>query len=149
MSKGIEVSPKHGLNPTIPVCFFCGEEKNEIALLGRIRKKDTRPTAWGGRSTKVIDDDVEAPMKMVMDYEPCDKCKEQFDKGVLLIGVTTHAPDGRPPLTAQGGVEVYPTGAHAVMLPEAVERVFNMTIEAGGKLFVDHQMLVDMLSHAQ
>ena len=33
---GIKLSPKHGLNPTIPVCFWCGEERNEVALLGRI-----------------------------------------------------------------------------------------------------------------
>ena len=29
---GIKLSPKHGLNPTIPVCFWCGEERNEVAL---------------------------------------------------------------------------------------------------------------------
>ena len=33
---GIKLSPKHGLNPTIPVCFWCGEERNEVALLGHI-----------------------------------------------------------------------------------------------------------------
>lgn len=36
----IKLSSKHGVNPTIPVCFFCGEEKNEIALLGRIGGKE-------------------------------------------------------------------------------------------------------------
>lgn len=30
----IKVSPKYGVNPTIPVCFFCGKPKNEIALMG-------------------------------------------------------------------------------------------------------------------
>lgn len=24
----ITLSPKYGVNPTIPVCFWCGEEKN-------------------------------------------------------------------------------------------------------------------------
>ena len=33
--KNIKISPKHGLNPLIPKCFFCGKEKNEIAILGR------------------------------------------------------------------------------------------------------------------
>ena len=43
MSKGtIELSPKHGVNATIPVCFWCGKEKNEIAILGRVRKRDPR-----------------------------------------------------------------------------------------------------------
>ena len=35
MSKGdIKLSKKHGLQPTIPLCPYCGKEKNEIALLG-------------------------------------------------------------------------------------------------------------------
>lgn len=36
----IELSPKYGVNPTIPVCFWCGKEKNEIALMGRVRKRE-------------------------------------------------------------------------------------------------------------
>lgn len=43
----IKLSPKHGVNPTIPVCFFCGKPKNEIALMGRM----------GGK------EDIEAPTK--------------------------------------------------------------------------------------
>lgn len=61
----IELSPKYGVNPTIPVCFWCGKEKNEIALMGRVRKKDTRNTAYGTRSTRVVDNDVEMPMHIV------------------------------------------------------------------------------------
>ena len=38
MSDSIKISPKHGVNPTIPRCFFCGKEKNMVALLGRIPK---------------------------------------------------------------------------------------------------------------
>ena len=60
----ILLSPKHGLNPTIPICFWCGEEKNEIALMGRI-----------GDARK--GEDFEAPMHAVLDYEPCDKCREK------------------------------------------------------------------------
>ena len=59
MSKDIKISPKYGVNPTIPVCFFCGEPKNEIALMGKMKG------------------DIEAPKNMVLDYEPCEHCKEQ------------------------------------------------------------------------
>lgn len=45
MSKGIKISPKYGLNPTIPVCFWCGKQKNEIALMGRMSKKHERRNA--------------------------------------------------------------------------------------------------------
>lgn len=67
MSKRIKLSEKYGVNPTIPVCFWCGESKNEIALLGRL-----------GDARK--GEDIEAPKNMVLDYEPCDKCKEKFTK---------------------------------------------------------------------
>ena len=60
MSDSIKLSPKYGVNPTIPCCFFCGKEKNEIALLGKVGKRD---------------EDIEAPMHMVIDYEPCDECR--------------------------------------------------------------------------
>ena len=99
MSNSIKLSPKHGVNPTIPVCFFCGEDKNEIALLGHIG--DLRKH-----------EDIEAPMRMVLDYEPCDHCKEMFSQGVLVIEVTrTPLPDNRPPI-AKGA---YPTGRHVVV----------------------------------
>ena len=39
MSNSIKLSEKYGVNPTIPVCFFCGMPKNEIALLGHIGDK--------------------------------------------------------------------------------------------------------------
>ncbi len=57
MSAGIKVSPKHGVNPTIPICFWCGEEKGEIALLGK------------------LPGDAEAPRNMVLDYEPSGRTK--------------------------------------------------------------------------
>ena len=120
MSKGIELSPEFGVNPTIPVCFFCGEEKNEVAMLGRIRSKK------GAR------DDIEAPKHMILDYEPCDECKKKFAEGVLLIEVTTY-PNGenQPPIT-EGA---YPTGRHVVVKPEALKGDFK----AGSKALVLHE----------
>lgn len=128
MSRSIRLSEKHGVNPSLINCFFCGESKG-IALMGKLKG------------------DAEAPRSCVMDYEPCDKCKAMFDQGVLLIGVTTTQPsDGRPPLTAQGGESVYPTGVHAVITTDAASRLFNIQREwkCGDKLFIDHEMLVQM-----
>jgi len=145
MSKGIEVSPKHGVNPTIPVCFFCGEDKNEIALLGRVRERDPHT----GRAVR--NSDVEVPMRMVLDYEPCDKCKAHMAQGVTLIGVLTHSPDGRPPLTAQGGTQVYPSGAWCVITAEAAQKTFNIdqTFKPGDKLFVEDAVLTQMTAGAE
>ena len=60
MSKSIKISPKHGLNPSISTCFWCGKDKNEIILAGRIK------------------DDAEMPMHAVFDYEPCVECKDNM-----------------------------------------------------------------------
>ena len=55
---GIRLSDKHGVNPTMGVCMWCGEPTGEIALLGKLKG------------------DVEAPRYSTLSYEPCDKCKE-------------------------------------------------------------------------
>ena len=130
MSNSIRLSEKHGVNPSLINCFFCGESKG-IALMGRLKG------------------DAEAPHSCVMDYEPCDKCKAMFEQGVLLIGVLDRQPsDGRPPMTAEGGMSVYPTGAHAVITPDAASRLFNIQREwkCGDKLFIDHEVLSQMLT---
>lgn len=58
---------EHGLNPTISTCIYCGGDK-EIVLLGAAYKN-------------------EAPMKMIFNTIPCDKCKELFEQGFLLVMV--------------------------------------------------------------
>lgn len=99
MSKSIKLSPKHGLNPCIPVCFFCGEDKNEIALLGKIGKEDR-----------------EAPMKSVLDYIPCEECQKKFAEGVLIIEVTQSPEYIGLPIAENA----YPTGKFVVVRPEAL-----------------------------
>lgn len=90
--KNIRISPKYGVNQTIPVCFFCGEEKNEVALLGRIGK---------GKN------DIEAPHHMILDYEPCEECKKKMDTGITLIEITdTPNSENQSPIAT----DAYPTG---------------------------------------
>ena len=115
MSKSIKLSPQHGLNPCIPVCFFCGEEKNEIALLGHI---------GDGRKGE----DFEAPRKAVLDYVPCEECQKKFAEGVLLIEVT-----GSPEVISMPIADgAYPTGRFVVVKPEALTGDFK----AGSKALV-------------
>ena len=113
MSKSIKLSPKHGVNPCMPVCFFCGDTKNEIALLGRI----------GGK------EDLEAPMRAVLDYEPCEECRKKFAEGVLLIEVTDYPNMDNQPQIAKNA---YPTGRYSVVRPEALRGDFK----AGSKALV-------------
>ena len=136
MSNSIKLSKKHGVNPTICKCFFCGNDKG-IALLGQIG--DMRKG-----------EDFEAPPCVVMDYDPCDECQENMNKGVTLIGVTEVQPsDNRPAMKAQGDMKVYPTGRWCVIKPEAFSRVFHQTKEAGHKVFVESQLLDNLMGGTQ
>lgn len=124
MSKGIKLSPKHGLNATIPVCFFCGKEKNEIALLGKIDREDS-----------------EAPMKTVLNFEPCDECKEKFAQGVLLIEVTKTPTYIGMPIAENA----YPTGRYVVVKPEAL----NGDFKAGSKALVLQKDFIAMFGNLE
>lgn len=68
MGTGIRLHPEHGLNPTISICFYCREEKNELLLLG---------AGYKGK----------APMNMVTSLEPCDECKKKYTDYTLLVEV--------------------------------------------------------------
>lgn len=147
----IKLSPKYGVNPTIPVCFWCGEEKGEIALMGRVRKKQTRNIiVYGTRSTKTVDNDVKAPMHMVLNYEPCECCKENFKKGVHLVEVTPHAEDERPAFTkGDNDTPLYPTGRFVVVTPEGAHKMFSLPdemLEAGKKLCLDTYTFGQLMS---
>lgn len=132
MSKdGITLSEKHGVNPSLTLCFFCGEAKG-IALMGHI----------GDRRKH---EDIEAPKECVMDYEPCDKCKENMKLGVTLVEVTDTPPDQRPPMKAQGGVDVYPTGRWCVITAEACNRAFNQDLKEGQILLVETKVMSQVL----
>ena len=66
--KNILLSTKHGVNPSLQVCFYCGEDIG-VLLLGR------------------LPNDEKAPRKMCTDIEPCDKCKDKIGDNVILIEV--------------------------------------------------------------
>lgn len=96
----IPLHPEHGLNPTIPICFWCGEEKNEIAFLGNKCKK-------------------EAPKHTMLDYEPCNKCQEKWNQGVALLEVQNDPiTKDQPPLTPK--TDHYPTGRFLVLDKKAI-----------------------------
>lgn len=130
MSSSVKLSPKHGVNPTIPICFWCGEERNEIALLGRINKEDT-----------------EAPHTAFLDYEPCDKCKENMAQGVTLMEAS-HSPnfEGQPAFQRN----IYPTGRWLVLKREGANRLFS--VEMKDKAFLDneaYEKVLDIFVHKE
>lgn len=96
MAKGsIRLSEKHGVNPTLGRCFYCGGETNEIGLLGR------------------LPGDAEAPRRAVLSMEPCGTCAEHMKAGVIEVR------DG------EEGENPYRTGAMSVMRDDAVRRLIQ------------------------
>lgn len=67
MSKEIRVSEKHGVNPTMGVCWVCGAEDGTIGLLGR------------------LPGDKEAPRHAVISDEPCATCKGHIRDGYVAL----------------------------------------------------------------
>jgi len=100
----IRLSQKHGVNPSLGVCFWCGEDDGTVLLLGRLK------------------DDAEAPRRACVSYEPCAKCAEQMAQGIQFFEATdTPNHTGLPPM-ANGA---YPTGRWVVLKEEAVGKVIT------------------------
>lgn len=120
MSGNIKISPKHGLNPCILVCAFCGKEKDEIAIMGRLKG------------------DAKAPRHAVVNYEPCDKCLENWSKGVVLIRVTKTAPiEDMVPCAERDGMPLFITGQYSVITCDAAKRIFNTDMDKGEKVLLE------------
>ena len=130
---GVRLHREHGLNPTLPVCFWCGTETGEVALLGAKYPK-------------------RAPQKMVLDIEPCDGCKVNMAKGVVLIHVTKDPIQEGIPEIAYGA---HPTGDWVVMTEDAIERIISppekaKEITTAGKALLETETWKALgLDHAQ
>jgi len=90
----LRLSEKHGVNPAIPRCYLCGEDKNEVVLFGKLKG------------------DVEAPRNPVIDQEPCTTCKGYMEMGIILISVRD-----------EEGDNPYRTGGWCVVKEVALERI--------------------------
>jgi hypothetical protein len=99
MSGSIRLHPKHGVNPTMPICFWCGGDTGTVALLG---------ASYQG----------EAPSRMVINAEPCDACRKNFEMGILVI----EAVDRHEPNTLQISQGMYATGRYMVLTEKAIRK---------------------------
>jgi hypothetical protein len=99
----LRISPKHGVNPSISTCFWCGKPTNALVLFGRM-KDDREAGQYCGP----------------IDYEPCEECKTGMSQGITIIEVVEFNNDN--PEIQKG---LYPTGKMVVVKEEAVLRIFT------------------------
>ena len=99
MSGSIRVSEKHGVNPSVCKCFWCGKDKG-VVLFGRMK------------------DDAEAPRSCVVDYDPCDECVSLWSQGIVFFEAEYGGKSEHPPFP---GTTFSPTGRFVVVKREAVE----------------------------
>lgn len=97
MRDSIRLSEKHGLNPCMGICFYCGQEDGSIGLVGR------------------LPNDAEAPRRAVISMRPCSECQKLMGQGCMLIEVkdTPEGPKGPR------------TGRMWVVRDSAIERIFD------------------------
>lgn len=116
MSKGISISEKHGVNPSLMVCMVCGESTG-VALLGKLRN------------------DEEAPRKII-DQEPCKDCREKYLKeGTMLLGSKSDGKDG-----------MQRTGSMAIIKDSLFERIFNQKPPERKICFTDEITVLNLIS---
>ncbi len=99
-------------------CFWCGGEKNELIIAKRQDKQ------WCDNKT----------MSVIANYEPCDKCKEGFAKGVQLIEAQEEPLWRKQPEIQKG---VYPTGNTWVINREVAEEILGVKNDI---VFIDKEM---------
>jgi len=73
-------------------CFYCEKEKEDIVLLGKL-KCDDKISMYG-----------------IYEYEPCDKCKKNMDKGITFLAVDNN---------------LNPTGKYCVVKEETIDKMIH------------------------
>lgn len=113
----IRISDKWGVNPGAYSCFWCGEVVG-VAMYGRLKN------------------DAEAPQTAVLNYDPCDDCKQGMSLGITFVEAVASQPDdGRPPLQRKPQ-PAWPTGRWCVIQEDAVK-----------ELIADKALLAHVLKH--
>lgn len=105
MSKGIRLSEKHGVNPSITVCPICGKETG-IALLGKLKG------------------DEEAPRKIIGDI--CDDCISKLgnDK-IYIFAVNDQGYSTKSIIIERSALNIPIKGYIALMKENEFDKVFK------------------------
>ena len=104
----------------VEICFWCGRPKDSSIDPEKLNAKNT----------------------VIPDYTPCDKCIEEFDGGIHVIGVSTDPiVENMPPISKDDKLTLYPTGS---MFVGADSFIKDMLLEDNEKE-EDNELLQNVL----
>ncbi len=104
----IRLHPEHGLNPAIFRCFYCGENAG-LVIPGAATN--------GFREAGLTNSDGSMKMDIgVINMEPCSKCKEYMEQGIILISTRDEDSGSKNP---------HRTGGWVVVKEEAMDRLLE------------------------
>lgn len=118
-------SEKWGLNPTIPVCWYCNKEKNRLVMLGKTGE---------GLARLLGHEDGKMPRSTLLplDFEPCEECRKTG------IGFIEAAKKEGPPA---------PTGRVWLVKTEAAEKILDAEtlaqVKGIGFIFIPRELVAD------
>lgn len=105
MSKGIRISEKYGVNPSITICPIC-DKKTGIALLGKLKE------------------DKEAPMRMLSD--PCDDCVSKLGDDKIYILAINDQGYGTKAIIIERSAPNIPVKGYMILMKEnEFDKVFK------------------------
>lgn len=91
----------------MPICFWCTKETGKPVMLPEVNGK-------------------KPPARAILNYEPCEACKEMFSKGIHIIGVVDKPfAETMPPIVCEEEMKLYPTGSFFVASPEWTEQMLK------------------------
>ena len=124
----IKLSEKHGLNPTIMKCFYCGGDAG-IMLTGKDGEK---------MAEKLGRKDGQMPMHVgIVNDEPCSECAEYMKQGIIIIGTKDgHDPNEVGPLECR-------SGHFAVVREEPIRRLLEKDQEMLESVLKDRFMFME------
>lgn len=116
----ILLHPKHGLNPSLDICFVCGEAKGIVLL--------------GAKSKKITGQD-DAPRELITSIEPCDACRKKYlNDAVLLVECDENNT---------------PSSRFMIMKDEGVRAAFNAEVPKGRIALVSNDIFGDILDYCK
>ena len=103
MSKGIRISKKYGVNPSLIQCNCCGKEYS-IVMFGTSYKENGKT--------------AQAP-RVIRDGSICDDCQKVIDDGGIFF---IEVKDG------ESGTNPYRTGRISAVKREAIQKIFKKEV---------------------